>query len=124
VISQDCDFAATVEEGIFCCRYCGHRTRRKREIAPRRNCAVGAARWRLWLRKVTLFCRAVSGWLRSGGEVRSMAEVRRIFTTHCLPCEQFDGAGCRVCGCRVNRRTSAVLNKIRMRSERCPLGKW
>ena len=57
---------------------------------------------------------------------RSDAEVAAIFATHCRPCEHYDPTAqtCTVCGCHVRQGGAALLNKIKMATERCPKGKW
>jgi hypothetical protein len=72
------------------------------------------------------YTRALSRWIKAGRPVRSEEEIKQIFETHCAPCEAYDkrSSACRHCGCRVNFSTTAPLNKIAMRTEECPLGKW
>ena len=72
------------------------------------------------------YSRAVRRWIAAGRPERSEEEVRRIHETYCEPCEQFDETrqACVICGCRVRRRGVTLLNKIRMATESCPLGKW
>ena len=62
----------------------------------------------------------------NGMPTRSDAEVAAIFATHCQPCEHYDPAAqtCAVCGCRVRQSGAALLNKIKMATERCPKGRW
>ena len=68
--------------------------------------------------------KAVAHWLAAGRPVRLPAQVQEILTTHCQTCLQFDTGKCKLCGCRVNCGHSALLNKLRMATEACPLGKW
>lgn len=71
---------------------------------------------------------AVKRWIAAGRPVRSDDRVREIFDTLCRPCELFDAKRqtCRLCGCHVRRSGSALSNKIKMATERCPLRppKW
>lgn len=71
---------------------------------------------------------AVKRWVAAGRPVRSDDRVREIFENYCKPCEHFDSERqtCRVCGCRVRRSGAALLNKLKMATERCPLDppKW
>lgn len=72
------------------------------------------------------YTRALSRWIKAGRPVRNEEEIKRIFETHCAPCEACDKqtSTCRHCGCRVNLMKAAPLNKIAMATEECPLGKW
>lgn len=71
---------------------------------------------------------AVKRWIAAGRPVRSDDRVRDIFERLCRPCEYFDPRRhtCRLCGCHVRRSGSALANKIKMATERCPLRppKW
>ena len=72
------------------------------------------------------YTRALYRWIKAGRPVRSEEEIRRIFETFCEPCEARDveSSSCLHCGCRVNRMQAAMLNKIAMATEECPLEKW
>jgi len=75
------------------------------------------------LAKLANYSRAVFDWLRAGKPCRSDAEVRAILVI-CEPCEDFDGRHCLGCGCCINQGKRALLNKARMKTAHCPLGKW
>jgi len=68
--------------------------------------------------------RALFRWIKAGRPVRDEAEIERIFETCCKPCEAYDGSVCHHCGCRINKEKTAMLNKIAMATEECPLEKW
>jgi len=72
------------------------------------------------------YTRALSRWIKAGRPVRSEEEITRIFETFCEPCEARDAesSSCRYCGCRVNLTQSAMMNKIAMATEECPVDKW
>ncbi len=76
--------------------------------------------------RVGKYGRALHRWIVAGRPVRDEAEVQRIFETLCRPCEHFDAQKeiCKTCGCRVRQSGGALVNKIRMGTERCPRGKW
>ena len=76
--------------------------------------------------KVVHYTRALSRWIKADRPVRDEQEIVRIFMEVCTKCESFDErtSSCRHCGCRVNESKIAPLNKIAMRTERCPLEKW
>lgn len=99
---------------------------------PRRNCQRDADLVRAVERlgidsaDVVGWAKAVADWLIAGMPVRPMEEVERIETTVCRPCEHYnepDGR-CKLCRCCVNKKAQAVRNKIRMKTEQCPIGKW
>ena len=72
------------------------------------------------------YTRALSRWIKAGRPVRGEEEIHRIFQTFCRLCEGYDAesSSCRHCGCRVNTKQIALLNKIAMGTETCPLEKW
>jgi hypothetical protein len=69
------------------------------------------------------YMRALARWSKAGFPVRDQAEVERIESEICRPCEQYADGRCRECGCNVNLG-QALVNKIRMGTETCPLDKW
>lgn len=50
--------------------------------------------------------------------------ARRLAICQNCPSGEFDGAGCRVCGCPVNSTENSLRNKLAMASEACPRGHW
>ena len=58
---------------------------------------------------------------------RTAEEAMAILDQHCARCDLYDQDRERcqhpACGCTVTGRP-AWLNKLRLRSESCPLGKW
>ena len=69
------------------------------------------------------YMRALARWTAAGFPVREQAEVERIECEICRPCEKYVNGRCKQCGCRVNRAV-ALVNKIKMATENCPLKKW
>lgn len=79
--------------------------------------------------KVGAFTLAVQKWIAAGRPFRDEQQIAAIFEV-CAGCPKFrpnkgseDRGYCRACGCRV-RRQGGLLNKIKMLTENCPLGKW
>ncbi len=70
------------------------------------------------------YAAALARWTIAGWPVRPPAEVARIFVDCCQPCEHFAAGRCALCRCRVAPGGLAVANKIRMATEKCPLGLW
>lgn len=84
------------------------------------------------LKKTYSFVRALANWRLKGSPKRSPDEVLHILETHCKPCDKYQidedspklQANCLVCGCYVNDLDDARGNKIVMKTENCPLGRW
>jgi len=90
--------------------------------------------------RVRRFLTAAMRWERAGRPTRSDAEVERIYLEHCALCAWLRGHRCRHprCGCQVRTPMAerqaggplaawlprALLNKLRMATESCPIGKW
>ena len=72
------------------------------------------------------YTRALFRWIKAGRPVREENEIIKIFETTCKQCEAFEeeNSSCQHCGCRVNTKKVAPLNKIAMTTEECPLAKW
>lgn len=68
---------------------------------------------------------AVTQHIATGMGTRTDAEVNDILAI-CQQCEHFNitGGYCRICGCRCNANKSPFTNKLRMKSQKCPKGKW
>ena len=74
----------------------------------------------------TRYTRALSRWIKAGRPVRTESEIIDIFRNDCCPCMDYDerSSSCKHCGCRVNESIIALINKIAMQTEHCPLEKW
>ena len=70
------------------------------------------------------YATALARWTRAGWPVRDELEVLRIFAECCEPCEDQERGHCRHCSCPVKPTGMAIRNKIRMATEKCPLGFW
>ena len=69
------------------------------------------------------YAHALARWTAAGFPTRDQAEVERIEAI-CVACEHYRNGRCKKCGCCVNKSRMAVLNKIKMATESCPVGKW
>lgn len=78
------------------------------------------------LNRVLRYSRALARWFKGGRPIRTVEEIRILYTAYCRRCPEFDTNidRCRVCGCYVNLRESPLSNKIAMGTEHCPLGIW
>jgi len=85
-------------------------------------------------RKLRNYAKALARWSAAGLPIRSDEQVEELYSI-CSGCEEFEDDTCTVCGCPVKRqdkmtgrkkvrRLSALRNKLRMATERCPRGKW
>jgi hypothetical protein len=72
------------------------------------------------------YTRALSRWIKAGRPARSEEEIKTIFNQHCDSCTERDHrfGRCNLCGCHVGLETAPILNKIAMKTEACPDGKW
>lgn len=74
----------------------------------------------------TLLQKAVSyveALAANGLAARPKEEVERIYSI-CSSCDFFKTDSCSICGCRINRSSSPILNKIAAETQHCPIGKW
>ena len=109
-----------VFDDALTCIYCGYRARKPK---THRQCGVEhPATAKEMLRG---YAAALARWLAAGRPTRTDAETDRLFEI-CEGCPRYDvdRSACSLCGCRVSRGGWAVVNKIRMATEDCPLGKW
>lgn len=69
---------------------------------------------------------ALIRWNKAGRPTRTQEEVEHIHKTCCEPCEWYDRdkQRCRGCGCKVTVGSIAVFNKLKMKTEKCPKGKF
>lgn len=70
------------------------------------------------------YTNALRRWVANGRPVRSQEEIDRIFEEHCKGCEMFDGKMCKSCGCNVGQGDFPLNNKLAMKTEVCPMGRW
>ena len=77
------------------------------------------------LRRVQQYAAALWKHAADGLRVTPAAEIaRRLQICQTCPTQQFDGAGCRRCGCPVSSSENSLRNKLAMASESCPDGHW
>ena len=85
---------------------------------------------------------AVAKWIEAGRPERTDSEVDAILDQHCSKCDLFKDGHCThaECGCNVKSSeeekstfvgslvswiiSPALVNKLRMSTEHCPIGKW
>lgn len=84
---------------------------------------------RIWISGVK-YATAVAKWIQAGKPTRNAKEIRQRFLI-CESCPHFERirpwrGRCKVCGCYLGRHGHRLLegNKIAMKTELCPEGKW
>ncbi len=75
------------------------------------------------LEHIVHYAGALLKWSTAGYPTRTQSEVDRILAI-CEDCDEYIKGRCKKCGCNASASKIAVLNKIRMSTERCLLGKW
>lgn len=78
------------------------------------------------LTKLSGYFIAVRNWVKAGRPLRPDSEVDEIFNTHCKPCDRYnpDTHSCNECGCAVSTSDKPLVNKLKMATEHCPLGRF
>ena len=132
---MNCDFE---RRGDWCvCRVCGYATKSKDCGQVFSNCAGKKIYHRpasssgslpkspTLAAKVVHYAEAVAGHIAGGCQTRTDGEVSDLLKI-CEACEHFlpDKGSCGICGCKCNRNASAWTNKLRMKTQKCPKGKW
>lgn len=101
---------------------------RPRAAAKPIDLKPAAERLGLTLGDLRHYAVALARWTRAGCPERTQEQVEARVAI-CRSCDQFvvtngDGGRCRKCRCRVSSNGISLVNKARMATEDCPLGKW
>lgn len=69
---------------------------------------------------------AIRKWVAKGKPVRSANEIEKLFEEHCSKCKRYDSKKkvCKNCGCNINTGSVPLANKLAMKTEHCPLGRF
>jgi len=68
---------------------------------------------------------AVKKWTLAGFPIRSLEEIEEVYNNKCIVCDHVSKQGsCKICGCKISKLRIALLNKIRMATEHCPIEEW
>jgi len=72
------------------------------------------------------YWKAVKRWVAGGRVTRTDLEVAEIHKKFCSLCNWYDpdSHSCKGCGCKVRPKGMALLNKIKMKTEKCPQDFW
>ncbi|MBE6429169.1 MAG: hypothetical protein E7028_11455 [Planctomycetaceae bacterium] len=103
------------------CTVCGRRIRTKDHTQVRVKCPGN--RQLSSVGKLKTYAQAVTRHLLTGCETRTDEEVSELLNL-CRTCGHYQNGTCSVCGCRINSNSSAFTNKLRMKTQKCPKGKW
>jgi hypothetical protein len=76
--------------------------------------------------KLVGYAGAIRRWVAAGRPTRTEEEIKSIFEDHCNKCEMFDREkhSCKNCGCSLAQTGNPLTNKLAMKTESCPLGRW
>ena len=122
-------------DGHWQCPQCNWVYPLKSDNPPHRNCMkapsirLAAKKLHVTWEDATHYAHAIVKWQDAGFPMRTRAEVARCFWI-CKggcgnrPCKWYANGYCKLCHCRVNQSRIALMNKIKMRTESCPEGKW
>lgn len=75
------------------------------------------------IKQAAHYAEAVTRHVATGMQTRTDEEVINLLQI-CETCEHFSENRCTICGCRLNNSKNAFVNKLRMKSQSCPEGKW
>lgn len=75
------------------------------------------------LKQAHNYAKALARHVATGMQTRTDEEVINLLQI-CETCEHFSEDRCTICGCRLNNSKNAFVNKLRMKSQSCPEGKW
>lgn len=116
-----CKFVYDDDKKLWICSVCG------REVnAPKENIVLAKCKGEpSFTQKAVNYMKAVTKHLITGAATRTDDEVAQCLKI-CESCDVYNSEGkyCRICGCKCNANKSAFTNKIRMKSQQCPRGKW
>lgn len=76
--------------------------------------------------KLSGYASAIRRWIAAGRPTRSTDETKALFEDHCSKCEMYDREkhSCKSCGCSLAATGNPLFNKLAMKTEHCPLGRF
>lgn len=115
---MNCEFHLI--DGFWVCSHCGRKVK-DHGAKPAANCLPPPS----MAVKAVRYAHALARHISTGLKNRTDEEVAERLAI-CQTCDRFNAKAesCSVCGCRCHAGRNALTNKLRMASERCPLGKW
>lgn len=116
-----CKFSFDDEKQLWVCSVCGRTIK-----APKTNIVHATCRSKpTMLTQAVNYTKAVVQHIATGAKTCTDEEVAARLVI-CQACESYatEKQYCRLCGCSCNVGKSPFLNKLRMKSQECPKGKW
>ena len=119
----NCDFELI--DDVWKCRVCGYEYRPTSQTNPGKPPIARCRKLPSLPRRIAHYAHAVKNFVVSGSPTRTNEEVERLLVI-CQSCENYNSArqSCSLCGCRCTNNRLALLNKLRMATESCPVGRW
>lgn len=105
------------------CTVCGREIRAHDPAKVYAVCSGEPRKFPPLLKQAKNYAKAVTEHVKSGMETRTDEEVIQLLEI-CEACDRYENGRCLVCGCRLSASKSAFSNKLRMKSQACPLGRW
>lgn len=120
-MSNRCQF---IKKGRYCvCKVCGLKVEAEDPAKVYATCPGEPRKFPPILKQVKTYAKAVTRHITTGMETRTDEEVINLLQI-CEVCENYLDGRCAICGCRLSASKSAFSNKLRMKSQSCPLGRW
>lgn len=120
----NCKFTYDENKNLWVCEVCGRTVNAPKENIVLAKCK-GIVSEPSLPQKMVNYAKAVTKHIFTGGGTRTDEEVKKLLAI-CKSCNLFNNERmyCTVCGCKCNANKSAFTNKLRMKSQQCPRGKW
>lgn len=120
-MSERCQF---VKSGKYCvCKVCGLKVEAEDPSKVYASCPGSPRKFPPLLKQVKNYAKAMTKHIATGMETRTDEDVIQLLEI-CEACENYKDGRCAVCGCRLSSGSNAFTNKLRMKSQACPKGKW
>ncbi len=119
---MNCQFEKIDSEHVRC-KVCGLTVHAKDPTKVFTGCPGEPRKFPPLLKQARNYAKAVTEHVASGMQTRTDEEVINLLQI-CETCEKYSDGRCTVCGCRVSSEKNAFANKLRMKSQKCPEGRW
>lgn len=117
----NCQFSFDDDKQVWVCSVCGRTVKASKTSSVRALCITKPS----LARQAINYTKAVVQHIATGSKTRTDEEVKERLNI-CKECEFFhtEKQYCKLCGCNCNLHKSPFVNKLRMKSQKCPRGKW
>ena len=118
---SNCKFTFDEEKQLWVCSVCGRTVKASKKAIIHADCAEKPP----LITQAINYTKAVVKHIATGAETRTDKEVEERLNM-CKDCNYYNSEKqfCRLCGCNCNLHKSPFVNKLRMKSQKCPRGKW